>query len=514
MRPAKPKIRAVKIRHFLRAFPAESVRFRGMTIWILVLLLFGLLGALGFYQGAIRGLVALCGVILGVALAMPLSPLVAPVFPLAGMTHQLWLWVLPPVLVFVLFLIVSTIVAFVAHRQVELHYKYKTDDVQYLRWLRLNKQLGICVGVVTGAVYFLLLGLLIYIVGYPTVQVATGENIPVALKFLNKAREDMKDTGLEKTLAKLDRTPDAYYEASDIIGLVYHNPLLHSRLSAYPAFISTSHRAEFQDIATDKEYFEMLQRQESIMQIIDHPKTQAVIKNSEILEELKQVDLKDLRQFLDTGKTTKYDQEKIIGRWQLNVPSTLSEIKKSQPNLSATEWSNIKTLFSALLSGTTVSFAPDSKVFVKTKSSEEIQQFFQAQAAQAAQAVQRQAAPPSGGATPRRGTAATPRSLTSRINPGAQTQDEVTRRRYGLPPSGSTAAPTPATAPAPAAAAAANPMARLNLSGEGVWKNEGEKYTVTLQQDGKERSMQGRFRGDFLVLNQSGVGMGIVFNKE
>jgi hypothetical protein len=500
-----------------------------MTTWILALLLFGLMGFLGLLQGAIRSSIILVGVILGAVLALPLSPLVRPVFPLIGVSNQIWLWLWPPVLVFALFDLVFTIIAFVVHRQVNLHYKYRTDEVENLRWQRLNKHLGICVGLATGAVYFLVIGLVIYVLGYVTTQVASGDNAPGFLQFLNKARADLKASGFDKTVAKFDPAPEKFYEAADIAGLVYHNPLVHSRLSAYPAFYTLAERPEFQDIASDKDYFEMLQRQEAIGPIIENPKTQLVMKNQEIIDELKAIDLQDLQHFLLTGKSAKYESERILGRWELDVPHALAEVRKNIPNLPPTQWNVLKRVFSAALSGMKLSFAPDNKVYVKAKNEEEIKKLFEAESAKIAQATQAaQAAAQAnqssqgGGTIPPaqrpRGTGATPRSLTARINPSQdanQNLDEQTRQRYNLP------RPSPAqgqaSASAPGVAAPALPpsgefMPKFKFAAQGTWKNEGDKYTLTFQEGGKENSVEVNFRGNDLEMKQGGLAL--LFEKE
>jgi len=60
--------------HFLRAFIREEAKFRGMTIWILALSLFVLLGIVGYNQGAIRVAFSLLGLVVASMLAMPLGP--------------------------------------------------------------------------------------------------------------------------------------------------------------------------------------------------------------------------------------------------------------------------------------------------------------------------------------------------------------------------------------------------------------------------------------------------------
>src|SRR5207237_6318961 len=128
-------------------------------------------------------------------------------------------------------------------------------------------------------VYLLVIGMLVYVFGYLTIQVASAENSSLPLQVLNNARTDLKETGLDKLVAKADPTPAPFYEASDIVGLVYHNPLLQSRLSAYPGLLSLAEKQEFQELASDKDCIELFQREEPIIKIINHPRFQTIAKN-------------------------------------------------------------------------------------------------------------------------------------------------------------------------------------------------------------------------------------------
>lgn len=470
-----------------------------MIIWILAVLLLGLFAAAGYFRGAIRSLVCLAGLVGATMLALPLAPLVQPLFPLIGVNNQLWVWFWPPVLVFVLILIVMGIVAFIVHRQIELHYKYKTDDLQYLRWQRMNQRMGVGIGLVEGVASLLIVGWIVYVIGYATVQVAAGEEAPLPMRLLNSARAGLAETGLDKLVAALDRTPEQYYEATDVVALVYHNPLLHSRLATYPAFFSMAERPELQDIATDTEYSEMLQRHENAQQIIEHPKTQAILKNDEILQELKQLDLKDLLKHLETGQSPKYESEKIIGRWQMHPGASLSEIKKASPNLGGAEMNNLRKALTVFLSGMTLTATPDNRVFFKVKSAEEIQKEFEAQLAQ----IQAQGVDSSGAVPQPRppGPGLSARSLTSRIVPNSP--DYQMQQRYGgIYPS----APPPETVVAPAAPPS-NPVPNLALAGEGAWKKEDDRYTLTAQQDGREQAAAVTVRGDYLVVSFGGLAL-------
>jgi len=93
-----------------------------MLIWLLAVALFVLFAGLGYAKGAIRMILPLAGLVLGVALAVPLAPLVKPIVPLVGLKNPIWSWLLPPVIVFFLIAIIFIIVGFIVHRKVYLFF--------------------------------------------------------------------------------------------------------------------------------------------------------------------------------------------------------------------------------------------------------------------------------------------------------------------------------------------------------------------------------------------------------
>src|SRR5689334_8265020 len=145
-----------------------------MTIWIMAVLLFALFGALGYAKGAIRMIFPLMGLVLGVFLAIPLAPVVKPLVPLVGLKNPVWSILVPPLISFFLIAIIFITVGFIVHWKVNLYYKYRTDDYHRLSWERLNKRLGVSIGLVAGAAYSILVGLVVYVLGYLTVQVSAG----------------------------------------------------------------------------------------------------------------------------------------------------------------------------------------------------------------------------------------------------------------------------------------------------------------------------------------------------
>jgi hypothetical protein len=466
-----------------------------MIIWIIALLVLALLAWIGYAEGAISALVSLVGLILALFLSLPLGPLIRPVFPLLGVNNPYLLWVLPPLAVFVLFLLVFAGIAFAIQRKVRLYYKYKADDVERMRWERLNQRVGLVVGLVRGGVYMLLLGVIIYVAGYASVQLSN-DNSPMVLQMLTTARKDLASSGLDKTTARFDPMSELFYEASDILGLIYHNPLLYSRLADYPAFLSLGERSEFQEIATDTDFNQMLQSQESIIRILNHPKIQAIVKNPEIMQLITGVDPQDLQQYLTTGKSPKFADERILGHWQVNLALSLTELKKASTNFADISWIDLRNTASPILAGITLKFTTENKVYMKVQPKE----------APAATAASATSSGSSGGGTPRRGTAPTPRSLTARVMPGVDPQQAENQRRmaqrYGAAyrSSGAYSPPPVAVAVvAPPRPPPENPLKKL-ASAEGSWQRKDDVYSLNVAFPGSKQPIAAKVNEDRMVL--------------
>ena len=338
-----------------------------MTIWLLAIVLLGCLAVVGYHQGAIRVAFSLAGLLVGAALAWPLSPLVRPVFPMLTLTNPMWGYYLSPVVIFLVVMIVFKVVGFTIHQKAETHYKYNEGETRRLMWERLMQRLGLCLGLVNGAVYLLLLSAVIYVLGYVSVPIATADDDPKTLKVLNRLATDLQASGAHKTVAPFDPMPEAYYDAIDIIGDLRSNPLLISRLAKYPAFLGLDERQEFQDLGKDTQFNELWVRQAKIGDVVEHPKFQEIVNNAEIRAEVLRLasDLKDLKRFIETGKSPKYDGEKILGRWQFVLPDTMALLRKSRTNMSNVDQSRFRRSYIMNMSKAMLVATPENQIILK-----------------------------------------------------------------------------------------------------------------------------------------------------
>jgi hypothetical protein len=338
-----------------------------MTIWLLTVLLLASLAALGLRQGAIRAAFSLVGILVGALLANPLAHLIRPALAAVGLKNPIYLWLVPPFIVFVIILTVFKVAAFAVHRKVDLRYKYKSGELRLNLWRRMNSRIGMCVGLVNGAAYLVLISFAIYILSYWTVQVASDTD-PRGLKILNQLGRDLQSTGMVKVSRAIDRMPDVYYKTADVVGEIYHTPLLEARLDQYPPFISLAEQPDFQAILNDKDFTALWQRQPPITDLLDYSSISAIVKNTDELKTIWAIvepDLDDLTAFLGDGVSPKYDPVKILGRWDFAVNPTIGLLRKSKPNIPSSEMARVRKWMAAQFATMSLVATPDNQMVLK-----------------------------------------------------------------------------------------------------------------------------------------------------
>lgn len=311
--------------------------------------------------------ISVLGLFIGLLLAMPLAPLMMPIYTASGVTNLILLSVLPPITAFVVIGLIFMTVGIVVHMKVKKHFRFKTDEASQLMWKRLNQRAGVAFGLVAGVFYTIVLGVGIYSVGYLTFQVST-ETDPDWLKFITDSRVAMDQNGLGKMAASLDPMPDKFYEVSDILGLSHRNPLLENRYRNYPPFLKMSDRADIQEIAGDADFHNMLVQQASLADIMKHPLGQKVMSNGELFDVLvNQTDLNDLRNFLENGESAVYDDEKILGRWELNGNALINYTKRNTAGIKSRELVALKMLVDNYLDGSSLIAYTDNSYKIVAK---------------------------------------------------------------------------------------------------------------------------------------------------
>lgn len=339
-----------------------------MTIWFLAILLVASVAALGYRQGAIRVAMSLLGILLGAFLAVPLGNLLRPLLVMLGVKNPLLAYLLPSFIVFIIFSIIFKIAAAVVHRNADVYYKYKAGDLRMALWERLNLRLGACLGVVNGVVYVILLAFVIYSGSYVTVQLASAEGDPTWMRVLNRLGKDLQSSGFSKVGRAVD-SRELWYDAADLGGLLYNNPLAEARLSRYPGVLGLAERPEFKDMGSDKEFAEMRQKREPIQGLLNSSRIKAITEKPELLTTIWTTvspDIKDLDNYLKTGLSPKYDSEKILGRWAFDVNYAMIVYRRTKPNLPSAEVLKVKKWMTAAFAQTELVAMTDRQLLIKS----------------------------------------------------------------------------------------------------------------------------------------------------
>ncbi len=440
-----------------------------MFIWLLAIVLVGGFAAIGFQTGAIRSLVSLVGVLIGLAVASAFGGVLSPLVAKVTASNPLWLYGLPATLGFLVVWLIFFGAGFAAHKPVELHFKYRTDDVTRDQFEKMNKALGLFVGMLAGVILFFAAGKPIYSHGYLTTQ-TSNESLEVApAKLVSQIRNDMASTGWDRAFAALDSTPAGRYEIVNLLGFIHENPAVRARFQTYPPLLALMERPELTAVLGDAEYLKLLDDKSGLTAIHNHPQTQALLASADVKDALAKLDLKDFKTYLETGKSPLYDDEKILGRWRADVTPTIIDARRKRANLAPAELRNVRSVIGTFLKNATAVAYPDGRFVLTVPMPELPKPPAEGEAAEAAAA------------------------------PGPAGMDPALARRYGLR-GGAPLTPTPAASASAASAVDPLSLARryfaalggqdgkglAALTAEGTWVRSGGRYLITMEQGGKK----------------------------
>ncbi len=338
-----------------------------MTFWLLAGLLLLCVAALGYRQGAIRVAMSFLGILFGVWLAGPLSGLVLPLLKPLGVKHPLALWFIPPFIVFCAISALFKTGALFLHKKVEVYFKYHAGDLRLVLWERLMARLGLCLGILNGTAYLLLISFVVYSFGYWTVQVGDPKTAKWPVKLLNRVAWDMDASGFTVTARAMDPFPESFYKTADVAGLVYQNSLLEARLSRYPAFLILGEDPAFQELSSDNEFANLRLRQAPLKELMANPNVDAILKNPVLIGEIwstVEPSLADLDEYLHTGISPRYSSERIYGRWKFNPSASSASLRRVKPNISSKEMKRTRAFLEAAYGNANLVIGTDERLVV------------------------------------------------------------------------------------------------------------------------------------------------------
>jgi len=305
-------------------------------------------------------------------------------------------------------------------------------------------------------------GQLVYAGGYLAVQVPSEENDPAWIKFAATLRQDMETSGWDRTFGALDETPEKYYKTSDIIGMIHETPALLERLREYPPFLELTDRQDFVDLGGDSD-FQSLLRSKPGLALANDLRARSLLQNPEILDRMSAVDLDDLKAFLRTGESPRYSDEKILGRWKIDVNTVLLQARRERQNITPAEFAAMRSLLSNLLKPVRLTVYPEGKWVFRTTVLEST-------------------------------VPAEPEEVDPYAVANPYASDPALAARYGYAPTPQPAAPSQ---PSRARAMAEARMPAMNISAgafdtTGTWERAGVTYHIT-SQDKPDQVLRGTF---------------------
>jgi uncharacterized membrane protein required for colicin V production len=339
-----------------------------MTIWLLVLAVLASVAAMGYRQGAIRAGISFFGIIFGAVSALLLGPITGKLLLRFGVDNLLAIWLVGPLIVFVIVSIIFKSLAAAVHHKVDVYYKYRAGDLRQALWERLNHRLGACLGLLNGAAYAILLSFVLYLSGYCVHQFATSDEDPRWIRVLDTLGKDLHKTGFAKVGRALDRVDPLKYEMMDFAGLLYHNPQAQARISRYPGFLSLAEKQEFQSLGNDAAFTDSWMRKAPIMNLLENPNALAIRANQPFLSTIWETTvpvLHDFTNYLATANSAQFDSEKLLGRWVFDPNPTINAVRRAKPLMSSPEMQRIKQRIQADYANATMVAMPDSRIVLK-----------------------------------------------------------------------------------------------------------------------------------------------------
>lgn len=339
-------------------------------LWVIALVILALVALEGYYTGAIRASFAFLALILACSLATVLAPAAAPILKLFDITHPILVSILAPIIAWIVVILLVRSAGETVNYKINYYYKYKVSESVHLEWQRLNQRVGLCVGVLNGLIYVLALSVVIYVVGYPVRQLSSPEGDSFVMRTFASLSDSLKQTGMDKAIASFLPKSQVFYDGADVAGDLFHNRLAQSRLSTYPPFLSLMEKPEFKTLATDQDFQEKAWLGKAPLgTLLQHEKLKPIVQNPDYYHLILQTlggDLKDLKQYLESGESPKFDDILILGHWDANVLRSYRLAIKNKLALPALEKARIRRQLDVAWSNATLTAFVDNKLLIRS----------------------------------------------------------------------------------------------------------------------------------------------------
>ncbi len=339
-----------------------------MILWLIALFIVASAAIVGYYQGALRSAFSLVGLLLAALLGSPLGTLLSPLIPILGLKNPVMAAFLGPILGFLIVLVALKIGGMAVHKKVDTFYKYKTSDTERLLFERMNARVGAAVGVANGFIYVLVVGVFLYSLGYLTTQVASSDQDSWAIRLVNRLCADVSETKLSRAVAPFMPKSELYYDASDIVADIYHTPLLQRRLANYPPFLLVGENEQFAGLSDPGFQGDWLKGSLTFGSFVNHEKIKPLIENNDVVTNVLGMlggNFKDLKVYIETGKSPLYDEEKILGHWAFDYKASVNAARRKKANMGSAEITRMRKRLSEVFLQSTLTVTVDHKTVLK-----------------------------------------------------------------------------------------------------------------------------------------------------
>ena len=339
-----------------------------MILWLIALVMLTSVGIVGFYQGALRAGFSFVGLLIAALLASPIGSLLAAVVPIFGLKNPVAIAFISPAIAFLLILTAFKLGALAVHKKAEAYYKYKASDTQRMLFERMNARVGIAVGMANGLVYFYVICTLIYALGYLTVQVASADQDGWSPRLVNRLSSDMVSTGMTKAVAPFMPKSELYFDCADDVADIFHTPLLQRRLANYPPFLLVGENEEFKGLSDTAFQGEWLKGALTFGSFVNHERIQPLVENHDVVTNVLGMlggDFKDLKVYLETGKSPKYDDEKVLGHWEFDFKASMNATRRKKVNMGSADVTKLRRTLSSIFLKSTITATVDHKAVLK-----------------------------------------------------------------------------------------------------------------------------------------------------
>lgn len=343
-----------------------------MILWSIALFIVACVALVGFYQGALRAAFSLVGLLLAALLGSGLGSLLSPLIVILGVKNPVIVAFLSPVVGFLIVLVAAKLGALAVHKKVDTYYKYKTSDTERLLFERMNARVGAAVGAANGFIYVLILGVFLYSLGYLTTQVASSDQDSWALRLVNRLSTDVASTGMTKAVSPFMPKSELYYDASDVVADIFQTPLLQRRLANYPPFLLLGDNDQFSGLSDTSFQSDWLKGSLTFGSFVNHEKVKPLLENNDVVTNVLGMvggNFKDLKVYLETGKSPKYDEERILGNWEFDFKASVNATRRKRVNMGSADLTKLRRYLAATFLNSTLTATVDQKAQLKLASS-------------------------------------------------------------------------------------------------------------------------------------------------